>query len=206
MPLVLWFSSLALLLTLSVAGAQPIDSAFPGLDRFRSVAYEISDEPADPLSPLIEVQIDELEPDGVGYRNYLVSGRTPSSVETDVCPAGYETIWYTFTSSGGPVEIGFHAEIEPLNSTPGRWFSPISMDDYRARAGNPRYSSPVHVGFCAYSNKRGGYRRSHDIFTRNPGSLGHSISCEIAVNNSGRRVRLDYEASTCFIVYCNGDR
>ena len=188
------------------AAAQDAHAMFPDFMPFTAVGYEMLSDPNDFMSPLLEVPIDEIEPDGIGYRYFLIAGETPSIVGEDVCPAGYETVWYTFDSETDPIAFAITAEIEPRGSTPGEWFSPIFMDQYRDRAGDPVFPPPVHLGHCAYSDTRGDYRRSHTINTINRGALGARISCKIEMNNSGNHILIDQEANTNSAALCYGDQ
>src|SRR5690625_3129970 len=173
---------------------------------FAGAGYETLADPTNPLSPYVRNSVNDLVPDGIGYRFFIVEGATPPVVGTDVCPAGYEATWYSFTSSSGTVAFGFSAEIRPLNDTPGEWFSPIFMDDYRAAAGNPVFASPVHLGFCAFSNTSGDFYRSHDVFAEDRRSFGAQVSCEILVNNSGNQYLLDSQTTSVSPVFCSGVR
>lgn len=198
---------LMLAFLVNFAAAQDAQSMFPDFKPFTDVGYEMLSDPNDIMSPLLEVPIDEIEPDGIGYRYFLLAGETPSIVGEDVCPAGYETVWYTFDSEANQIAFAITAEIEPQGSTPGEWFSPIFMDQYRDRAGDPVFPPPVHIGHCAYSDTRGDYRRSHTILTINRGRVDAQTSCKIEMNNSGNRSVIDQEVVNArFSPQCYGDQ
>jgi hypothetical protein len=184
------FGFLCLIMLFGVTLAQ---HPFGDMERFELVGYEVLSDPRDVLSDLVETSINALEPDGIGFRFYFSQEGTPSVLFQDVCPAGYEATWYTFNSEAKiPISFGFYVEVSPEGADRSEWFSPIYMDAYRSRAGNPTFLPPVHVAFCAYSATRGAYRISHNIFVENESrTFSTLISCRIMINNSGSQRILD---------------
>jgi hypothetical protein len=176
---------------------------FVGLTPFLSHRIEKLSDPSDVLSPFSNVSASDVDPDGVGYRYFIVRGRDPDILYEDVCPAGYEATWYSFSATGGDrINIYFESEVEPASGDRAAWFGPVSSEGV---GGQP----PIHIAFCSYSNTRGDFRRSHSIFTTNDGAVNvgspRTVRCMILVNNSGSRTVID-EASGQETAFCGGDR
>ena len=183
------------------------DELFSGMELFELLGYEKLLDPTDEFGDFVELPIEEIEPDGIGYRFYVAQENEPDVLYQDVCPTGYEATWYTFDAEDDiPISIGFSAEIEPASGDKAAWFSPIYMDNYRSRVGNPTFTPPVYVAFCGYSDTRGDYRRSHSIFVENESNdLTVEVGCQILVNNSGSREVLASEKGQA-TTYCFGEK
>ena len=204
-----WLGLAVLLLTW--ASAQDAADLFPGMEPFPYIAYEkfVHPEIVDNYDE-IEVSVEQIEPDGVGYRYFIAEESTPSILYEDVCPAGYETVWYTFASAARiPIsimildEVQFGKDVGLDDRT--RWFSTNFADQYRERAGNPTHYGPVYVAFCAYSDARGDYERFYNTAVTNESfDIDVTVTCQILVNNSGNREVLA-EDSGLGVWHCFGE-
>jgi hypothetical protein len=204
-----YFMWVGLALSLASVSAQSPASLFPGMEPFTSVGYDKYANPQGSAEDfeMVEVPVEEIDPSGVGYRFFIAEGGPPANLYEDVCPAGYETMWYTFESASPiPLAVGFSAQVQPAEGDRASYFNARFGDEYRERAGSPTHYGPVYLAFCAFSDTRGEYSRYHDISVSNESTdFDVEISCQISVNNSGNREILA-EDSGISVVYCFGER
>lgn len=192
---------IGLTLFASAAAQTTTDDLFAGMQPLRGVEYETLADPTDVMSERIRVSIDELEPDGVGFRYYIAEGYEPSVLYEDVCPSGYETVWYTYeVLDANPVLIEFSPEVQKEQ---GEVFWPIFYGEQRTASGQESFTDPVYIGSCAYSEKSGVFYENQTAYVENTG-LGPAVTarCQILVNNSGKQTIIsDTEglySATCF--------
>lgn len=205
-----WLGLTASLL-LNWASAQDAADLFPGMEPLPYMAYEkfVHPEIVDNYDK-IEVSVEQIEPDGVGYRYFIAEESSPSILYEDVCPAGYETVWYTFSSAARiPISIAIFDEVL-FGGSVGlgdrtRWFGTTFADQYRERVGNPTHYGPVYMAFCAYSDTRGEFFRIFSTAVTNESfDIDVTLSCQILVNNSGNREILA-EDSGVGVWHCFGE-
>lgn len=186
-------------LLLTWASAQSAADLFPGMEPFTYPGYEkfANPESADEYDfEMVEVPVEQVEPDGVGYRFFIAEGAPPPILYEDVCPAGYETVWYTYDSATPiPISVGFSTQIQPAEGDRASYFNVFFGDEYRERAGSPIHYGPVYIAFCTYSDTRGEYSRYYDTSVSNESTdFDVEVSCQILVNNSGNREVLAEDA------------
>ena len=195
---------IGLTLLASAAAQTSTDDLFAGMQPLRGVEYETLADPADVMSERIRVSIDELEPDGVGFRYYIAEGYEPSILYEDVCPSGYETVWYTYeVLDANPVLIEFSPEVQKEE---GEVFWPIFYGEQRTASGQESFTDPVYIGSCAYSEKSGVYYENQTARVENTG-IGPAVNarCQILVNNSGKQTIIS-DTDGLYYATCFGDQ
>lgn len=203
LPVLLGLCLLGLCLLGSVQ-AQSVNELFAGMTPLEGVAYEVLADPSDVMSPRLPASIDELEPEGAGYRFFYAETLPPDSLYTDVCPAGFETVWYTVEASDfGPVNFDFQGEVHPSEGgTEGDFFFSYFPGD------EARVATPLYVGSCQYSDRRKMVYRSHNLNIR-PAVWDLSrvirLSCNVSVVNTGKRTVLAQQTLDN-ITFCYGEQ
>lgn len=173
-----------LALLASAAAQSPAGELFVGMQPLEGVAYEVLSDPMDVMSPMISASINELEPEGVGYRFFYSEGVAPSILYDDVCPSGFEAVWYTIEASDNePVNFDFQGEVHPSTEgmRGGFFFSYFPSIE-------PMAATPVYVATCAYSDRREMAYRSNNL-NATPAVVNlskvMSMRCEVSIANSG---------------------
>jgi hypothetical protein len=204
------FALIVLALFVNALAQSPADDLFVGMQPLEGVAYEKHSDPTDLMSDLILLGADDVEPDGIGYRYYISQGSEPSILYEDVCPAGYETVWYTLEAYGvDPVTISFRSEINELVNGEVDWenldnlFAPVFREAQRVNSGQEIFTSPVYIGSCSYSETRGDFYRYHEATVDSTGM--DTVRCQILVNNSGKQTVIS-ESEAPYAAQCYGEQ
>lgn len=194
---------LGLCLLGSVYG-QSVYEMFAGMQPLEGVVYEALADSAEVMSPRLTASIDELEPEGAGYRFFYSETLPPDILHTDVCPAGFETVWYTVEADDfGPVNFDFQGEVHPLEGrTEGDFFFSYFPGD------EAQMVTPLYVGSCQYSDRREMVYRSHNLNAR-PAIVDLSrvirLGCDVSVINTGRRTVLAQQTLDN-LTFCYGEQ
>ena len=180
------YAVIVLALFASATAQNPASELFVGMQPLEDVAYEVLSNPMDVMSPMISASINELEPEGVGYRFFYSEGVAPSILYDDVCPSGFEAVWYTIEASDDePVNFDFQGEVNPSEEgMEGGFFFSYFPDV------EPMAETPVYIATCAYSDRREMVYRSNNLnATPAVVNLSKVISmrCEVSITNSGNR-------------------
>lgn len=206
----LMYAVITVALFASAAAQNPTDKLFVGMQPLEGVAYERHSDPTDITSEVILLGADDVEPDGIGYRYYISQGSEPSILYEDVCPAGYETVWYTLEAySAEPVVISFFLEVNKLVNGEvdfenlDNLFSPVFREAQRVSSGQEAFTAPVYIGSCAYSKTRGDYYRYQEATVDSTGMA--TVRCQILVNNSGKQTVIS-ESEALYAAQCYGEQ
>lgn len=180
------YAVIVLAMFAAAVAQNPANELFVGMQPLEGVAYEVLSDPMDVTSPMISASINELEPEGVGYRFFYSEGAAPSILYEDVCPSGFEAVWYTIEASDDePVNFDFQGEVNPsVEGMEGGFFFSYFPDV------EPTAATPVYIAACAYSDKREMAYRSNNLnATPAVVNLSKVISmrCEVSITNSGNR-------------------
>ena len=159
---------------------------FSGMEQFSFAGTETLENPDDILSDFLSIDIDDYVLSPILYRYYYTEGAPPPDLYQDICPGANFTSWYVFEAEPAiPVSVGMTVEVYSESSEYLSWFSPIYMDEYRDRAGNPTFSPPVYVAMCLDPQNR----HSHSIFVDNESlNLEAIVKCQIVVNDNGQQI------------------
>ena len=200
----LMYAVITVALFASAAAQNPTDKLFVGMQPLEGVAYEVLSDPFDVMSPMVSASINELEPEGVGYRFFYSEGVAPSILYEDVCPAGFEAVWYTIEASDNePVNFDFQGEV---HSSAGRTEGDFIFSYFPDV--EPMAATPVYIAACTYSDRRELVYRSNDV-NASPAVVNLSkvisMRCEVSINNSGNRKVL-VEQTIDNITFCYAEQ
>ncbi len=179
---------------------------FVGMQPLEGVNYEIYDADAvsdDGFIPSSAAAVQEVEPEGIGYRFFYTQGYPPEIAYTDVCPSGFETVWYTIeVNPYTPVNFDFQGEVHPIEGVDGEDFGFSYYPGSEAQM-----DTPLYVGSCQYSDRRNMSYRSNNLNAQ-PAIVDLSrvfeLSCDVSVVNLEKRTVMA-EQTLDNLTFCYGE-
>jgi hypothetical protein len=189
------------LLILGGVGFANDDAArFVGMVPFTEYVIEALSNPRDIMSDFVLRSPDEVDAGGVAYRIFIAEGYAPPALHMDVCPAPYETTWYSLVSTAGhPIAFSFVMEVEEMNRGLATWFSPVTTRMLR------NVQSPAYLAFCNFGATMGAYRLSHSLVVDHSSVGSGGLACDVRVVVGEEVVLVDAQAAPVS-VECYGER